>query len=1430
MANNLKISITGTLNTGATIGEINTALKGIEKKINKIQLNVQISPQTQTALNSLTQQIRNLGSGSTNRATQNLSNQINNVGTSARNATQHTLTFGSALRQAVQGFSLWAMTAQMVYAPVRALQDMTARLIEIDTLMTDIRRVMDMPDFRFTQLLEEAVGTSDELSSKLKDVLSVMGEFGRMGFEDGQLVDITKTAQVLQNISDLDATSSVNTLTSAMLNFGIAADKSIEIADKLNEVDNNFAISTKDLSDGIRKAAASAKTFGVDINQLTGYIAAIGSTTRESGSIVGNGLKTIFARMTTMNSAIDALNSVGVSIKDMAGNVRPVSDIMEDLAGKWSGLTDEQRQNTAVSVAGKFQLTRFLALMNNFSMAQSATATAIDSSGSAMKEQVKYADSLEARINRLDTAWNKFTLAMGNAFLTDTLVGGIETLNSMATGVAKFVDKFGALGAMFGVIGVATVALSTKFKTFSTSLIFGTTQMTRMQLASAGLTAGMGRLGIATIGLKTAFRGLMAATVVGAIFVGIGFALEKLIGKYSEAKQAQEEFDLSQQKGIDALTSGKQATEQLIAQYNSLTEAKKNAGDNWSVKQEENYLAVQEKLADIYPALIGYIDGAGIKHLKSSEQIEKEIEATNRLIAAKKEEAKASAIDTFEKGIKKRDDLDEDVKSKQKTVESASNGGLKGSKMDAAIAKAKTEVVSLQNEWAQAQQKITSDVLKVADAYTKLQIDPSIKQGVDSFVSSLDLSKFNPEQLSVASKRIGETTDALQTAYETGNKVNFDNAKQSLIDYALEMGSTELQANNFAMSFDDLKKAAEMGAAAVFAGKEGMDGLDESAMDATDSVDGLTDATNSNTASQFKNMSAAEMIIGKKEEDINRTLEMIRVYQGLSQQGSLNEAQQYALATATDYLTSTYPHLINGKELNVKAMEKEAEGNNLLIKAIEAYANGQITAQELASVGTSVATKSRIEAMKAEMTGLQKLLAAYGELAEASLDTIMAQVNAGLLDEQIALPLIGIKAGIEQRQKEIDKLKGSLNGIKLPTINLDKPKGGGSSGGSGSKDDKPTAEEVRQAKIDSTIKKYEDQLNIQDQLLQQSQAIQERYKEGSKEWIAESNKQIAILEKKRSITTNEINDLNKLLKTEKLSKEQKAEVNAQIQELITSNLEYLNAIADVDHAIQESQINAKIEETEALYNKEIDALKKKLALMDEEEKKQDRINRKKELQDAIDKAKSDKRFEYIDANGNVQLTYDKAEVARLEKEKKDQEDEWKKEDERAALEKKIAEAEINRDKAIANLEKLQQTYLDKSYKDTAELKKIMIQFTKDLDTTFKSGTVKVPKHHDGGIVGQGSKSGSRLSSLVNDLFNVKPNEQIVKALKGEIMVPSNNIPNFLTNISNLAGQLLSNQPAQSVNQGTTIILQNPVIQANNPLELLQGLQSITRKK
>lgn len=56
---------------------------------------------------------------------------------------------------------------------------------------------------------------------------------------------------------------------------------------KVTESDNNFAITTKDLALSLNKAASTAKTFNVSLDEMLGYATAIGVATRESGNIVG---------------------------------------------------------------------------------------------------------------------------------------------------------------------------------------------------------------------------------------------------------------------------------------------------------------------------------------------------------------------------------------------------------------------------------------------------------------------------------------------------------------------------------------------------------------------------------------------------------------------------------------------------------------------------------------------------------------------------------------------------------------------------------------------------------------------------------------------------------------------------------------------------------------------------------------------------------------------------------------------------------------------------------------------------------------------------------------------------------------------------------------------------------------------------------------
>lgn len=160
-----------------------------------------------------------------------LNMQFREMSSNIAATTRQTMGFVEQLGVAAARIPVWFAGMTMFMGPIRGLQSMVDQVIQIDTLMTEIRRVMDEPDYKFNDMLQEAVEMGDQLSNKISDILQMTSSFGRMGFDETELGSITKTAEVLQNVSNLSVDETVNTLTSAMLNFNVAAEDSISIAD-----------------------------------------------------------------------------------------------------------------------------------------------------------------------------------------------------------------------------------------------------------------------------------------------------------------------------------------------------------------------------------------------------------------------------------------------------------------------------------------------------------------------------------------------------------------------------------------------------------------------------------------------------------------------------------------------------------------------------------------------------------------------------------------------------------------------------------------------------------------------------------------------------------------------------------------------------------------------------------------------------------------------------------------------------------------------------------------------------------------------------------------------------------------------------------------------------------------------------------------------
>ena len=119
---------------------------------------------------------------------------------------------------------------------------------------------------------------------------------------------------------------------------------------------------------------------------------AITEITRDS-SRAANALKTIGQRLRAVGEdggkyigdLQKAFDKYGISIEIVnakTGEMSSTYDILKAIADRWNDLNDAQRQTIGELAAGKQRITDFNALMQNFGTAYSATATAINSSGS----------------------------------------------------------------------------------------------------------------------------------------------------------------------------------------------------------------------------------------------------------------------------------------------------------------------------------------------------------------------------------------------------------------------------------------------------------------------------------------------------------------------------------------------------------------------------------------------------------------------------------------------------------------------------------------------------------------------------------------------------------------------------------------------------------------------------------------------------------------------------------------------------------------------------------------------------------------------------------------------------------------------------------------------------------------------------------------
>ena len=368
-----------------------------------------------------------------------------------------------------------------------SLQQIYQNVVDVDSAMTELKKVTDETSATYSKFLSDAGSQAKELGASVSDVVNATANFARLGYNLQQATDIANSAilfkQVGDGVSDIDAAS--EDIISAMKAFDIEAEKSTEITDRYNEVGNRFSLTSQDVADALKRSASSLHTAGNDIDQSIGMIVAANDTVQDSAS-VGTGLRVISLRIrgatteleamgeeadgvakstSKLRAEIKALSGVDI-MKDNGQTFKSTYDIMDELADKWSSLSDIAKASLTEDLAGKNRANILSSMLENWQDARDAMEASKNSAGSASKELNTYLDSIEGKLSQFQATFQDFSQTV----LDSDLVKGIIDFGTSALDAADGFTKWA------GVIPTLTAALSA-FLSLSGTKTQGSIQM-----------------------------------------------------------------------------------------------------------------------------------------------------------------------------------------------------------------------------------------------------------------------------------------------------------------------------------------------------------------------------------------------------------------------------------------------------------------------------------------------------------------------------------------------------------------------------------------------------------------------------------------------------------------------------------------------------------------------------------------------------------------------------------------------------------------------------------------------------------------------------------------------------------------------------------------------------------------------------------------
>lgn len=264
-----------------TVSELNSKIKTLEGKVSELKL--KIDSQKVSKANK----------------------QLASLNATVQEGKKQADKWNYSWSKAFQSFTTYMSVTTVFYQTIHTIRDMIDEVTELDGALVELKKVTDLEGESLKKFTKEAYEAGADVAKTGTEMIEAATSFAKAGYSEDQILQLGKVATMYTNIADeaISSADAADFIIAQLKAFNLESkdmnetlSNAYHIIDAVNEVSNNFAVSSSDIATNLGKASSVMANAGNSMEQMIGLMVA-GTEVTRSATKVSNGLKTITLRL-----------------------------------------------------------------------------------------------------------------------------------------------------------------------------------------------------------------------------------------------------------------------------------------------------------------------------------------------------------------------------------------------------------------------------------------------------------------------------------------------------------------------------------------------------------------------------------------------------------------------------------------------------------------------------------------------------------------------------------------------------------------------------------------------------------------------------------------------------------------------------------------------------------------------------------------------------------------------------------------------------------------------------------------------------------------------------------------------------------------------------------------------------------------------------